>query len=68
VRDLLARAGLPAQAPRIGTAKAADLMRMDKKVLAGTVRLILLEGLGHAVVTGDYSRQALDATLREFFA
>jgi 3-dehydroquinate synthase len=68
IRDLLARAGLPAEAPRIGSAKAADLMRMDKKVLAGTVRLVLLDGLGRAVVTGDYPRQALDATLHEFVA
>jgi 3-dehydroquinate synthase len=68
VRDLLARAGLPVEAPRIGTSRALDLMRMDKKVLAGTVRLILLDGLGHAIVTGDYAQQALDATLREFVA
>jgi 3-dehydroquinate synthase len=68
LRDLLARAGLPAEAPRIGTATAANLMRMDKKVLAGTVRLVLLDGLGHAVVTGDYAERALDATLREFVA
>lgn len=68
VRGLLARAGLPAEAPRIGMSRAADLMRMDKKVLAGTVRLILLEGLGRARVTGDYPQNVLDATLREFFA
>ena len=68
VRDLLARAGLPAKAPPVGTARVFDLMRMDKKVLAGAVRLILLDGLGHAIVTGDYAQQALDATLREFVA
>jgi 3-dehydroquinate synthase len=68
VRELLARAGLPAEVPRIGISRAADLMRMDKKVLAGTVRLILLDGLGKAIVTGDYPQQALDATLREFVA
>jgi 3-dehydroquinate synthase len=68
VRDLLARAGLPAEAPRIGMSRATDLMRMDKKVLAGAVRLILLDGLGKSIVTGDYPQAALDATLREFFA
>ena len=68
VRDLLARAGLPAEAPPIGVSRAFDLMRMDKKVLAGAVRLILLDRLGHAIVTGDYTQQALDATLREFVA
>jgi 3-dehydroquinate synthase len=68
VRDLLARAGLPVQAPRIGTARAFELMHMDKKVLAGTVRLVLLEKLGRAVVTGRYERSALDATLADYFS
>jgi 3-dehydroquinate synthase len=68
VRDVLARAGLPTEAPRIGAARALELMHMDKKVLAGTVRLVLLEKLGRAIVTADYSRSALDATLEEYFA
>jgi 3-dehydroquinate synthase len=41
---------------------------MDKKVLAGSVRLVLLRSLGRAVVTADYARPALDATLHEYFA
>jgi 3-dehydroquinate synthase len=68
VRDILTRAGLPTDAPRVGAAKALELMQMDKKVLAGAVRLVLLEKLGRAVVTADYSQTALDATLREYFA
>ena len=62
------RAGLPTEAPRIGAAKALELMQMDKKVLAGTVRLVLLEKLGRAIVTADYPQAALDATLEEYFA
>jgi 3-dehydroquinate synthase len=68
VRDILARAGLPIEAPQVGAAKALELMQMDKKVLAGTVRLVLLEKLGRAIVTGDYARAALEATLEEYFA
>jgi 3-dehydroquinate synthase len=68
VRDLLARAGLPTRTPRIGAAKALELMHMDKKVLAGTVRLVLLEKLGRAIVTADYPQADLDATLQEYFA
>ena len=68
VRDILARAALPTEAPRIGAAKALELMQMDKKVLAGTVRLVLLEKLGRAIVTGDYSQAALEATLKEYFS
>jgi 3-dehydroquinate synthase len=65
VREILRKAGLPTQAPRIGAAKALELMKMDKKVLAGRLRLVLLEKLGRAIVTGDYSEAALDATLAE---
>ena len=67
VRDVIGRAGLPVDAPRIGAARAFELMQMDKKVLAGTVRLVLLEKLGTAVVTGHFARDALDATLTEYF-
>jgi 3-dehydroquinate synthase len=67
VRELLLRAGLPVETPRIGAAYAFELMQMDKKVLAGTLRLVLLDKLGHALVTGRYERAALDATLTEYF-
>ena len=60
LRDILARAGLPTEAPRIGAAKAFELMQMDKKVLAGTVRLVLLEKLGRAIVTDQYPKAALE--------
>jgi 3-dehydroquinate synthase len=68
VRDILARTGLPTEAPRIGAARALELMQMDKKVLAGTVRLVLLDRLGRAIVTGDYAQSVLEATLGEHFA
>src|ERR1700722_16161306 len=68
VHEILTRANLPTEAPRIGAAKALELMQMDKKVLAGTVRLVLLEKLGRAIVTGDYSQAALEATLKEYFS
>ncbi len=38
---------------------------MDKKVLAGRIRLVLLRRLGEGVVTGDYPAEALQATLAE---
>jgi 3-dehydroquinate synthase len=68
VRDILLRAGLPTEAPRIGADKAFELMQMDKKVLAGALRLVLLKKLGRAVVTADYAPEALRATLEEYFA
>src|SRR5450631_411902 len=67
LRDILARTGLPTEAPRIGAAKAFELMQMDKKVVAGAIRLVLLEKLGRAIVTDQYPKAALDATLAEHF-
>ncbi len=67
IRDILVRAGLPVDPPRIGAATAFELMQMDKKVLAGAVRLVLLEKLGRAVTMANYPQSALDATLAEYF-
>jgi 3-dehydroquinate synthase len=67
VRDLLRRAGLPVSAPAIGAERALELMGMDKKVLAGRIRLVLLKRPGEAVVTGDCPAAALHATLAEHF-
>jgi 3-dehydroquinate synthase len=67
VRELLRRAGLPTQAPALGAARAHQLMGMDKKVLQGRIRLVLLRRLGEAVVTGDYPADALEATLARHF-
>src|SRR5580692_6619936 len=68
IRHILERAGLPTEAPHIGAARALELMHMDKKVLGGTVRLVLIEKLGRAIVTGDYAQTALNATHEECFA
>ena len=35
----------------------SSLMGMDKKVLAGRIRLVLLRRLGEGVVSGDYPAQ-----------
>jgi 3-dehydroquinate synthase len=64
---LLERFGLPVQAPRIGAARARELMGMDKKVLDGKVRLVLLRKLGQADVVADYGKAAFESTLREHF-
>jgi 3-dehydroquinate synthase len=64
---LLERSDLPVKAPAIGTDKALELMGMDKKVLAGRLRLVLLKKLGEAVVTADYPADVLQATLKQGF-
>ena len=67
VRSLLARAGLPLAAPPIGAARALALMGMDKKVLAGRIRLVLVRRPGEGVVSGDYPAEALADTLAAHF-
>lgn len=67
-RLLLQRAKLPVEAPQGMTQhKFRDLMAVDKKVLDGALRLILLKGpLGSCVFTADFDAQALDQTLTRF--
>jgi 3-dehydroquinate synthase len=65
VRALLAAAGLPVDPPRLGAARMLELMAMDKKVKGGAIRLVLLEGIGRAVVADDYPRESLEKLLEE---
>ena len=67
IRALLERAGLAVAAPPIGAARALELMGMDKKVLAGRIRLVLMRKVGEGVVSGDYPADALQATLATHF-
>jgi 3-dehydroquinate synthase len=63
VKQLLLRAGLPVTGPALGTDTYLDLMRRDKKALAGTIRYILLKRLGEAVIG-----TVPDAEVREMLA
>jgi 3-dehydroquinate synthase len=67
VRALLERAGLRTRAPQIGVERALDYIRIDKKVRAGRVRLVLLERVGRAVLSADYPDAVLRATLAAHF-
>lgn len=67
LRELLQRIGLPVDAPKFGAMRALDYMRVDKKVQAGRIRLVLLEQLGRARFTADYADDALHNTLRAHF-
>ncbi|GIL79388.1 hypothetical protein Vretimale_16554 [Volvox reticuliferus] len=65
---LLARARLPISPPPSMTAdQFRSLMAVDKKVLAGKLRLILLRGpLGNCVCTENFDPAKLDETLNHF--
>ncbi len=61
--ELLKSANLPVAPPRVGSQAMLDAMGMDKKVLDKKLRFVVLERLGHAVVTSDYDRSLLDEVL-----
>ena len=65
---LINTVGLPTHLPP--SLKSDDfkrLMALDKKVLSGKMRLVLLQGIGNAVVTEDFDHNMLDQTL-DFYA
>ncbi len=63
IDNLLARANLPTRPPAdISSEQFLSLMSVDKKVIDGVLRLVLLHGIGNAVVSSDYTpAQLLDA-------
>ena len=62
-RHLFERAGLPVIAPDLGAGKYLQLMGLDKKVVGGKMRFVLLKAIGHAVVSGDVPEELLRQTL-----
>ena len=63
VRALLRRAGLPVTGPDLGAARYLELMSHDKKVIAGSMRLVLLRALGDAVTHAAAPRQEVVAAI-----
>ncbi len=64
IRALVAAAGLPTRPPEdLGVETFLEHMAVDKKVIDGRLRLIVLEGLGTAVVRDDVPRAVIADTL-----
>lgn len=64
VETLIRRARLPVRAPSVlSPARFLELMSVDKKVLDGQMRLVLLRKIGHAVIVDDCPPANLQATL-----
>ncbi|HIE53829.1 MAG TPA: 3-dehydroquinate synthase, partial [Chromatiaceae bacterium] len=66
VVQLVAAAGLPVEPPPVAADEFLAHMAVDKKVLAGELRLVLLRGIGKAVITKDYSRNQLQDLLQGY--
>jgi 3-dehydroquinate synthase len=62
--NLVSRAGLPINAPRIARSAWIEAMSRDKKAEGGRTRFILLEALGRAVIRADITIEQLSACLQ----
>ncbi len=64
-RELFLRCDLPVTPPAIMThQKFVELMAVDKKVMDGSLRLVLLKAIGHAEVTANFDHEKLSDILR----
>jgi len=67
IKALFVAAGLPVLAPKGMTSEQfMTLMSVDKKVQDGRIRLVLLRGIGQAIISDDYSVTKLAETLESF--
>jgi 3-dehydroquinate synthase len=64
IEKMIDSAQLPTRAPaHMDYSTFLKYMSVDKKVEAGSIRLILLKALGQALITSDYAPQLLKATI-----
>ncbi|MCZ6664844.1 MAG: 3-dehydroquinate synthase [Gammaproteobacteria bacterium] len=64
IESLIRSAGLPTTAPQeISCEVFLELMKRDKKSIKGRIRLVLLEAIGEAKLTTDYSDKMLLDTI-----
>ena len=64
IERLLQRAGLPVSGPSLPVVRYLELMRHDKKVEAGRLRLVLLEKIGKAIVSDTASDAQIGAAIQ----
>ena len=68
ITDMIEQARLPVNAPNeLSVERFIELMSVDKKVLDGVLRLVLLRDIGHAVVTNDYTEEQLLQAIRSSY-
>ncbi len=67
--NLIEQAKLPCSAPTSMNAEQfMELMSVDKKVLDGVLRLVLMKGIGKSVVTDDYTLDDLNRAINHSLA
>jgi 3-dehydroquinate synthase len=66
IKSLLQKARLPVDAPlEVSTRQFLELMAVDKKVLAGKLRFVLLKDIGQSLVTEEFEHKHLHEMLNE---
>jgi 3-dehydroquinate synthase len=66
VENMLQAFQLPTRVPaELNQQRMLNLMRVDKKVQGGKIRLVLLKALGEAVISADYEMDILKEILAE---
>lgn len=63
IETILKAAKLPLDPPKFSVEKYLELMQLDKKVADGRIRLVLQQGIGKAIITGDYDQDKLQQTI-----
>ena len=64
IDQLLMRAALPTRGPKtLDADQMLELMAVDKKVISGQLRLVLLNAIGDAFISSDFDPQKLRETL-----
>lgn len=62
-QNLLAKFSLPLKPPEMSTPRFLELMSVDKKNQGGRLRLVLLKGIGQALVTGEFDHSTLKSAI-----
>lgn len=65
VKNILKQANLPVACPKIPVEEFLGYMSHDKKVLNGQLRLVLLQSLGKAVITKEFTQDKLILSITE---
>ena len=67
VKSILENCELPTRLTgKINFSDFSKSMSVDKKVLKGKIRLVLLKPIGAAFISDDYHKEFLDQTIKEF--
>lgn len=69
VKDLLEKSNLPISVNgKISALEFLSAMRVDKKVIDGRIRLILMKKLGQSYITDNYQKEQLNRVIGDFCA